>query len=205
MTFQEAAEAATAVGSVGAAIVVVAEYLRQQRLKKSDRASELEAALQTDPLLSLAATILDWGAGTLPLPEDLRAYTSENGLTQDLPLLFKALRPKLLAEVEASRTGTLYRITFVALFNYLQRAAQLWQRNYIVTADIALTRDLAKQLINWEYAQLGGQPAAAWFLPAMKAWYPNVHGEASLDVLVAQLAGLPAPCADSNASAVAPT
>jgi hypothetical protein len=179
-------EIVSAIGAFIAASIGFREYSLRRKESRFERASALESAFSTDPSLRFAITLLDWGTGTIPVPEEFKSYLDGTAIKHDLTLLHEALRPKLGSNIISSRQGTLYRLTFVSLFNHLERILGLWARGYVISEDLPQTSWLTKNLVKWTYAEIGGHPHETWFLPALNAWYPNLFkgqslGEAILD------------------------
>jgi hypothetical protein len=151
---------------------------------------DLEQRLDSEPVLKFAMHCLDWGAGIIPAPVDHVEFLGSGKVQHDLTVMFDALRPGLTDRTAVSPPGTLYRQSFVALFNHLEQTLALWRRGFLLKEDLPRTRWVANELLNWTYAPLSGQSTAEWFRPAMGAWYKNTSNGKTLEDLVVAFVAL---------------
>lgn len=185
--FTPTAEWVSATVAVLGAVLIPIEYLRQRQNQKMAEAGELERRYDEDASLRFAVLCLDWGEGQLPVPNEYVQFIGAPAIKHDRTTIYKALRPELLDDVSRDQLATLYRQSFVALFNHIEQIMRLWDRGRVRKNDLPKTLWISRQLVKWSYCGTKYR-SDEWFIPALKSWYPDVNGGRSLDHFIIKFA-----------------
>jgi hypothetical protein len=106
-----------------------------------------------------------------PIPEQWKPIIGCAYITQDITKLSKALHVDLLPDIATDPIGMLYRHSFVALFDYLERIEQNLDRRAIHLEDLDSLRWLARNLLDWPFAKRLNHDGRTFFMAAANGWY----------------------------------
>jgi hypothetical protein len=179
MTSQLVSLGTTLIAAVGAFLVYL-EYTRQKHWRTSDLASSLMRELESNDELAFACLSLDWGVGSLIVPERyrplMRMCADDDAVVQHSPrVMAVALEPMLNAETLEHPPGLICRHCFVKLFNHLDNIGRLLASKQIGRADLDGLDYWLRQLSNYQYAELAERDGAQVFQPALAAFnYPRI-------------------------------
>jgi hypothetical protein len=180
------------IGGICAAVALAGtawQYFIQKRRREFEVASSLVSALSTDEVLHFAVTCVDWGRGLIPVPQRWEKIIGSPCITHHVPTFGKAVEIKLLPQVSTDPQAMLYRHSFVALFDHLERIQQQLDHKAIHLEDLDSLGWLARQLEDWPYAKIWGLDGKTFFMNAARAWYDR-QAPARLIALLAQRNGL---------------
>lgn len=144
--------AATALGGL---IFGLIQYVKAQHWKRAEFAAKELDKLTSDPLLSMACTLLDWTGRTFEVPASYRFKAEEPSFIHDWSILEKAMTPSLIPD--DGRDGfiwqeVLYRDIFDHLFTYLDLINHYVEIKLIKDEDIKILKYWMEQIARSELA-----------------------------------------------------
>jgi hypothetical protein len=107
--------------------------------KRAELANTYLKDFNNSPELVFAGRCLDWNGGKLVLPENLRAYTSDNAqfIQHDRRIFATALRPDLqLSEMDQDPRIQIYRTSMDSFLSWLSLVSSALDRKLFLVADI---------------------------------------------------------------------
>jgi hypothetical protein len=149
---------AKAVGAAAAIVTFVFglfQYTKAQRWKRAEFAAKEIDKLTTDPLLSMACTLLDWTGRTLAVPESYKYKAEEDTFVHSWDILEKAMVPGRYPD--DGREGfdwqeVLYRDIFDHFFTYLDLLNHYVDIKLISIDDISILKYWLQQVARPEIA-----------------------------------------------------
>ena len=147
------------------------EYFRQRRESRFALAQQLIGEMDSDEMMIFAVNRLDWAAGKMPIPNYWKETVGMSFIVPNNEKLYNALRPKLTESTVEDSSSLFQRHSFVRLFNHLEKLALLERNGNLNIRDLKSIAWIAKELVNYKYAGKFEKPD--YFLPAIKAWYPQ--------------------------------
>ena len=107
--------------------------------KRAELANTYLKDFNNNPELVFASRCLDWNGGKLVLPENLRAYTSDNAqfIQHDREVFAKALRPDLKVRyLDGDPRIQIYRTSMDSFLSWLSLVGSALERKLFLVADI---------------------------------------------------------------------
>jgi len=160
----------SAIVALAALALVPREYYNQRRQHQLETALGLIDQLRTEEMLSFAVTTLDWGTGKIPAPQLWKSVIDEP-VVWNWQVIHDATRPQITQPTVDDVTRLLYRHSFVALFNHLERMGELLERGVINVEDLRSLSWVCQQLVSWDYAPPPLQNG--YFDETLQLWYPG--------------------------------
>jgi hypothetical protein len=153
MNVEFIAKAVVAVAAIGTFGFGLLQYTKAQRWKRAEFAAKEIDKLSTDPLLSLACTLLDWNSRTLAVPESYKYKVEKDSFVHSWAILEKAMVPKRLYPDDSfDWQEVLYRDIFDHFFIYLVRINHYVDINLISVDDISILKYWLQQIDRPEMA-----------------------------------------------------
>jgi hypothetical protein len=147
-------KAVGAAAAIGTLMFGLWQYMKAQRWKRAEFAAKQLEKLTTDPLLSMACTLLDWADRTLKVPECCKSKTEADTFVHDWAVLETAMAPGLWPD---GREGfqwqeVLYRDIFDHFFTYLDMLNHYVDIKIISVDDLSILKYWLEQINRPELA-----------------------------------------------------
>jgi hypothetical protein len=124
------------------------QYARAQRWKQAEFAAKELDKLTTDPLLSLACTLLDWSGRPFETPSSYHYKLEKSTFVHCWKSLERSMHPEIAPDDSGgfSPQEVLYRDIFDHLFAYLDRLNHYVEINLVDTKDLSILSYYLEQI-----------------------------------------------------------
>jgi hypothetical protein len=147
------------VTALGGFIFGLCQYVKAQHWKRAEFAAKELDKLNSDHLLSMACTLLDWTERKFAIPDAYKYKAEEPTFIHNWAVLEKAMVPGLVptdGRPGFSWQEVLYRDVFDHLFTYLDLVNHYIEIKLIKVDDVKILRYWLEQISHSELA--GGRP-----------------------------------------------
>jgi len=146
---QHLKDLASLAGLVGL-FIGLCQYVRAQRWKQAEFAAKELDKLTTDPLLSLACTLLDWSGRSFEVPSSYHYKLEDSRFEHNWGSLKRSMSAKIAPDDSGGFNSqeVLYRDIFDHLFTYLDRLNHYVEIKLINAEDLRVLRYYLQEVVS---------------------------------------------------------